>query len=308
MPAAKPTFEFSDAATVARHASAYGLPAAAVVQLVAIDRVLRTLAVLEPEPSKLLGYVLGGPAAVLGVYGREALLRVPDEVTLIPISDASPHTPDRVAGLAAGALPGGSASPGEETGTWTLAFDGPDGRASLRLRIETVPVMIPLPHDTLSAAATGPGWLADDRLPYRSHMGAPIVLPVAAAEELLLRTVRALALAGRTDGTARLHDLAERSDDFRIILALYPDATPSVMRGAVRERLTDLLRNPAGFERWIAGFVAAVGSGIASASRPETFVSQMRPDTDRARVGREEALAYERSSRIALTALLEGAR
>lgn len=207
-----PRHKLLDAPTLARQAAHFELAPDGVQLLVAIDRVLRSLVrggILDAEASS--GWALSGSTALVGVYLRgERPLRVPDELSFSPLSEQPERPAEEMASLVAEAL-GGSAVPEPETlGHWQVAYAAPTGHALLPLRLERAVLKFLPPLEARSAQHALAGYLYDPRLPYWPRVSrSPITVPVAYAEEILLRDCIAL-LSGNRD------DLAARADDLRL--------------------------------------------------------------------------------------------
>jgi hypothetical protein len=284
---------------IAAEAASYRISREAMTTLVAIDRVLRSM---TADDRDLFGYALAGPAALIGVYGREgALLRVPDTLILAPMARPARTDGAEVVRLAATALPRGQAVPDEaDTGRWSLRFMSGQSPAELSVRIDPIAVSMPLPSEATIAARSGPGWLADRRMAYRSWVGTPITLPVASAEEVLSRLVRDLASISQSRVR---RDAAARVDDLRLWLRLYPDAVPAALRGPVRARF--LAARTGGDAAAVLDQIAALAtSAVISAASPAGLGSGMTPEAERP----DEAAcrSFSAAARAALSGMRTG--
>jgi hypothetical protein len=259
-------FPFPERPIIEAQADAWGLSLEGVEQLFAIDRLLRG-AVAD---GVLENYALSGPAALLGIYLRpDRPLRVPDELSLARIGQ---HHADDDAALSvlAMALPEGE------------VVDDDDGRRAIRYQGVIGPAMVPIrfepkPAFDLPAAIRGvrsryPGVIDDPRLGYHSLVGSTIAVPVLTAEEVLARTLIAIATNNRPDRPFRV-------DDFRLALALDLGATKDAISGPIRAFLAGSLRgtNDADTRARLATFSAVVVDACRRNDHPEAIPAWYRP-------------------------------
>ena len=190
LPDTLPRYSLLDLPLLTAQAAAFGLPIASVERLVAIDRILRSAAAAElMGPDAAAGWALSGPTALHGVYLRSAeLLRVPDALTFAPIAGREVMPPETLAALLATALPDGRAEAAEEGGLWSIHYLGANGLTDLPLRLELAPLAFEAPGITHGAERAEVGYLYDRRMAYLPRVAqTPVAVPVAYAEELLLR-------------------------------------------------------------------------------------------------------------------------
>jgi hypothetical protein len=205
------------------------------VTLLATAHAVRSIA----EAGAWGDWALGGPTALLGVYLRDRRLhRVPEELTLIPAEGRKAKGEAAFASAAAAveavllmAFPGAApmAPDPRDPDVRGIRFAGPMGQAELRVRFDGtgrqvgVRSYLPGDHRADSAAWSDRGAIADERLPYFLLAGRPVpeageqlLVPVARAEEVLLRAL--LVIAGSRPGSAF------RIDDLRLAVEIAPEA------------------------------------------------------------------------------------
>lgn len=272
-----PRFALLPSEPLARQAEAYSLPPIALERLVVIDRLLRSLTAAVERGGDLFGYVLAGPAAVIGVYLHTgAPLRIPDELTLAPSGGPDPAPAEALANLLAGSLPGGRAEADPaDSECWQLTYAGIRGPGVLRVRFERAPLSIPAPPSVRDAHFLGDGWLYDQRLRFRSRVAAPFPLPVAFVEEIILRELRALALWGRPIEPARIDDRVARVDDLRLLVTYEPEDFRAALVGPVRDRLAALV--PDRFPEWIRAFASIIDDQVKRHAAPAALPVGLRP-------------------------------
>lgn len=277
LPDRLPRFALLPSEPLARQAEAYGLPAANLERLVAIDRLLRSMAAGAGRGGDLFGYVLSGPTAALGVYLHTGVpLRIPDELTFAPSGAPEAAEPGPLASLLAASLPDGSAQADPaDTECWQVSYKGVRGPGELTLRFERAPLSIPAPPSVRDAHNLGAGWLYDPRLHFRSRVAAPLALPVAFAEELILRELRALALWSRPTRPERLDDRAYRVDDLRLLMSYQYEDFRTALLGPVRERLNALVQDR--FAEWIKAFAAVLDDQAKHHADPDALPPGLRP-------------------------------
>ena len=266
-----------------------GYKPAGVEMLVAIDRVLRSLLagraaniLLGPGPT-FGGWVVAGSSALHGVYLRPPRreLRAPHELCLAPIS-AEVFDRDRLALLIAEALPGGrlSAEPTDPE-RFRIDFDGTSGPAELALRLERRPYnqgrgIADLP---VGVTVEEPGYFADARMPYYSGVStsalgstAGLLMPVAYAEEIILRILSVLAVWPRDLRTpaGRVDDRAALADDIRLLSAVEFTALRRTIDGPVKAAIS---RKGEQTRRSIA---ATIAEQLRSNSSPHLLPGHLR--------------------------------
>lgn len=277
LPDQLPRFALLPSEPLARQAEAYGLPPANLERLVAIDRLLRSMAAGAGRGGDLFGYVLSGPTAILGVYLHTGVpLRIPDELSFALSGAPDPADPAALASLLAASLPEGSgqADP-DDAECWQLTYKGVGGQGALRLRFERAPLSISGPPSVRDAANIGVGWLYDPRLHFRSRVAAPLALPVALAEELILRELRTLALWARPTSPTRIDDRAARVDDLRLLITYEYEDFRTALLGPVRDRLAALVE--VRFEEWIKTFAAVLDDQVKHHAEPDALPAGLRP-------------------------------
>lgn len=231
---ALPQFELLQPDVLVRQAKRFRLPESGVELLVAIDRVLRSLSaggLLEKRAES--GWVLSGPTALHGVYLRSTvLLRVPDELTLAPLSEQPNLSAQKLAALIASALPNGQIeSHPDSPECYLINYRGVLGPARLPLRLERTPLRMEPPLEAKSASIAERGYLFDERLPYLPRIAqSAIPVPVAYVEELLLRTIIAILSPKRDDTAARV-------DDLRLAVLIEYSDSRRAMAGPIRDAL-----------------------------------------------------------------------
>lgn len=292
-----PRYSLLDLPRVTAQAAAFGLPLESVERLVAIDRVLRSCAVSGIfGPEATAGWALAGPTALHGVYLRSTeMLRIPDALVFAPIVSREAMVAEQLATLLATALPKGAVLEGAEPGAWTISYVGSNGPAILSLVLERAPLAFEPPGPARGAEQATVGYIYDRRLPYLPRVAqTPVAVPVAYAEELILRLLGALAAPGKRT------DIAARVDDLRLLLALEASDTRDALAGPVREALVTGLRQRGQDAAAIKGRLDAIGSAVASTvmrwSDPEALPAGLRP------VG-----SYRPEDRRAFEAALDGA-
>ena len=258
-----PRFALPDSAQIARQAASYGLEAVWLERLAVMDRLLRSLVGATPVQTELFGYALSGPAALIGVYLRtNAPIRVPDELTLVPVRRDRLVAPEVLAASLAATLPEGSASLDPiDAEAWHIGFRNSRLPSEIILRFEHSPLAMDPPTGTSGATHRARGYLWDDRIRFRSRLGTPFPVPVAYAEEIILRDLRALALWARRDvRPPRIDDRAARVDDLRLLSIYDYEALRDAMLGSIRQRLGELV--PARFPDWCRSFVTVIDEQV----------------------------------------------
>lgn len=266
-----------------------GYPAAGVEHLVAIDRVLRSLMAaaannILPGPSPTFGgWVVAGSSALHGVYLRPPRLemRAPHELCLAPVG-ADALAPDALAELIATALPSGQVRREDrDPERYIIDFAGTTGTMTLPLRLERRPYtqgrnIADMPH---VAELEEPGFVADARLPYYTGVSvtplgsqAGLLLPVAYAEEIILRSLSALAVWPRDMRATpeRVDDRAALTDDVRLLSVAEFTALRRTIEGPVKDaigRKGDVMR------RSIAG---AIAEQLRNNSAPHLLPDHLR--------------------------------
>jgi hypothetical protein len=272
-----PRFALLPSEPLARQAEAYGLPPIALERLVVIDRLLRSMAAGAERGGDLFGYVLAGPTALLGVYLHTGVpLRIPDELTLAPSGNPDRAEPGLLANLLAACLPEGRVETDPaDSECWQVSYDGMRGPGILTVRFERAPLSIPAPPSIRDAHFIGAGWLYDQRLHFRSRVAAPFAVPVAFAEEVVLRELRALALWSRPTKPARIDDRVARVDDLRLLTTYEYEDFRTALIGPVRDRLAALVSDR--FEEWIKAFAAVLDDQVKRHASPSALPAGLRP-------------------------------
>lgn len=277
-----PPFDTSDAVVIGRTLQ---LEPTGVATLYAIDRVLRVMV----AENSFGDWAVGGPVALHGVYLRDRRFhRVPDELTIIPATaaaDPGAHELRATAIVAAIAptLPDGTllgTDPGDAD-LHRIRYTGPEGPETIFVRTERVGRMVGVRPEIAGdpvakgAAFHDRGAIADPRLPYRGWVARPIpdqrrgeqgILPLVRAEEVLIRTIVAIANRNRTDTAARV-------DDLRLLVAVAPREAEAMIRTTIRPWL-DSVANTA--DRRLR-FIVQLREAIARAIDPRDLPAHLRP-------------------------------
>ena len=279
-----------DSLTLANQANEYGLPAPSFEKLVAMDRVLRSLVVASAQAGQpteeLFGYALSGPTALLFVYSHLGVpWRVPDELTLSPIrKDNLPLSPDDLAKVLAHLLPEGVAEAlgaDQDPECYKVKFKGVLGPNEFLLRLESTRLVLSMPPPTpaRSAAIARPGYVYDARLRFKPNFSQPFALPVALAEEIILRELRVLQLLAdypqRKPTHPHLDDRAFRTDDLRFLATQEYNGIAEALAGPIRQRLSEARSTD--FKIWMAGFVSSLTKQIQRHSLPAAIPAEVRP-------------------------------
>jgi len=279
-----------DSLTLANQANEYGLPAQSFEKLVAMDRVLRSLVVASAQAGypaeELFGYALAGPAALLFVYSHLGVpWRVPDELTLSPIrKDSLPLSPDDFARTLARMLSEGVAEAlgaEQDPECYKLKFKGVLGPNEFLLRLESTRLVLSMepPTPARSAAIARPGYVYDPRLCFKPNFSAPFALPVALAEEIILRELRVLVLLANYPQSKpkipHLDDRAFRTDDLRFLATHEYNGIAEALVGPIRRRLSEA--RSVDFKVWMAGFVSSLTKQIQRHSLPAAIPAAARP-------------------------------
>jgi len=278
---------FLDAATLERQAQEYGLAPNALERLVAMDRALRYLVAASVSSGlpidEIFGYALAGPAALVCVYIHSGIpLRLPDELTFAPIRREVAVAPGALASSVAAALPGGTVEPeAKDAECYRVSYTGTKGPGSFLLRVEKPVLSMPPVANLAGAASIGAGYVYDPRLLFRPNFSAGFPVPVAFVEEIILRTLRALVMWSRRDGSpARIDDRVCRTDDLRLLLSQEYDDTIFAIAGPVHDRLKELIaavRPPVAFEPWIRNFVLALEDQVKRSCQIDAVPATLRP-------------------------------
>jgi len=277
-----PPFDTSDAVIIGRTLQ---LEPTGVATLYAIDRTLRVMV----AENAFGDWAIGGPVALHGVYLRDRRFhRVPDELTIVPAAaapDPATHEMRATAMVAAiaPALPDGRVIEHDpsDADLHRIRYAGPEGPETLFVRTDRVGRMVgvrpELPGDPVAkgAAHHDRGALADPRLPYRGWVARPIpdqrrgeggVLPIIRAEEVLIRTIVAIANRNRTDTAARV-------DDLRLLATVAPREAEAMIRITVRPWLDSVASTP---DRRLR-FLVQLREAISRAIDPKDLPAHLRP-------------------------------
>lgn len=307
MPESLPRYSLLDLPRLTAQAAAFKLPPESIELLVAIDRVLRSGAaagILGPDAAA--GWALAGPTALHGVYLRSSeMLRIPEALVLAPIASRDALAPAKLAALLATALPNGGAVASPEPGSWNISYLGNSGSAILPLVLERAPLSFEVPESASGAERAEVGYLYDRRMPYLPRVAqTPVAVPVAYAEELILRLLGALAGA-----TANRPDVGARVDDLRLLLALEASDTRDALAGPVHAALVSGLRQRGQGADAIKARLDAIGAALVTTvtrwSDPDALPAGLRPTGS---YGPEERRAFEAALDAATGALSRGSR
>jgi hypothetical protein len=236
----------------------FGCEPAGLELLVAIDRVLRSLAgagLIDGEASA--GFALSGPTALHCVYLiSQTFERIPDELSFAPLARLAPHQADTFAALIATALPDGtvSAPVDSDPELYQILYTGTTSKRYLPLRIERKPLRLePTEVDSNLRAGHAEravrGFLYDQRMTFATPVSdRPLPVAVAYAEEILLRDIATLLTLGFQKSALTEEQkwlAAARVDDLRLAVLYKPEAVNSTFGlPAVREVVNQQLRRP----------------------------------------------------------------
>jgi hypothetical protein len=273
-----------DSVTLERQAQQYGLASNALERLVAMDRALRFLVASSAAgglpPDEIFGYALAGPVALICVYLHTGIpLRLPDELTFVPVRRDVAYSSSDLARSVAAALPSGTMAPdSRDTEAFHIDFLGLKGPGNFLLRVERPVLAMAAPLDVHLAAAAHPGYLYDPRMKFSPNFSTPFPVPVAYAEEIILRTMRALIMFAKRDTPpARIDDRPCRADDLRLLLRYEYEATLYAVGFPVRARLMELLGTSVPFDPWIRNFVLALEDQVRRTCQTDAVPPTLRP-------------------------------
>ena len=277
-----PHFDTSDAVVIGRTLQ---LEPTGTATLYAIDRVLRVMV----AENSFGDWAIGGPVALHGVYLRDRRFhRVPDELTIVPAvaaPDPGAHE-TRAASIVAAiapALPEGTliGTDPADVDLHRIRYVGPEGPETLFVRAERVGRMVGVrPEIAGDPVAKGAvhhdrGAIADARLPYRGWVGRPIpdqrrgeqgMLPLVRVEEVLIRTIVAIANRNRPDTAARV-------DDLRLLVTVAPREAEAMIRSTVRPWIDSVATTP---DRRLR-FIVQLREAISRAIDPRDLPAHLRP-------------------------------
>jgi hypothetical protein len=277
-----PRFALPDSAQLSRQAASYGLDPVWLERLAVMDRLLRSLVGSTETQTELFGYALSGPAAIVGVYlHTNAPIRIPDELTLVPVRRDRLVSPAVLAARLAETLREGSATlDSVDPEAWHIGFRNSRTPNEVILRFERSPLAMDPPSGTIGASHRARGYLWDERIRFRSRLGTPFPVPVAYAEEIILRDLRALALWARRDvRPPRIDDRAARVDDLRLLSVYDYEALRDAMLGSIRQRLGELV--PERFPDWCRSFVTVIDEQIKRHAAVSALPAGARSTRDR---------------------------
>ena len=206
-------------------------------------------------------------------------MRLPDELTFAPIRREVSYSPADLARSVAAGLPDGSMSPdSKDPEAFKIAFSGVKGPGAFLLRVERPVLSMAAPRDVRLAQTANPGYVYDPHIKFRPNFSAPFPVPVAYAEEIILRTMRALVMFAKRDTPpARIDDRPCRTDDLRLLLTHEYDATTYAVGGPVRRRLIELLGSSVPFDPWVRNFVLALEDQVKRNAQVNAVPATLRP-------------------------------